>query len=86
MALKHDPILGTEREVGIIPQLSADPANPKKERAWVLATIGGGSGGGEIKALMGLGMPYLTPDTGGTATYQLSFRTKEGTTKRVTLA
>ena len=72
-------------KVGIIPQLTSDPVSPAGEDAWVLATIGGGSGGGTLKAFSGLGFPIISPNTGGTQLYQLSYQTKEGTTKRVNL-
>lgn len=84
MALKHDPILGTEREIGIIPQLDADPANPKKERAWVLKTTTGGAGGGVLQFLYGA--HPITSNGAISTSYQFSYRTKEGTTKRVTIS
>ncbi len=69
-----------------IPQYNSDPASPVQEEVWVLKTGGSGSGGGEIKAFLGLSFPYLSIGSGGAATYQLSYRTKEGTTVRGTLS
>lgn len=85
MAIKYDKLLGKirEKDAGIIPQLDADPVSPTAEAAWVLKT-GGAVGGGEIKAFLGLGFPFLTTGV-GSATYQLSYQTKEGTIKRVSL-
>lgn len=85
MAFKYDSILGKDREKDIIPQLSTDPTSPKAQDTWVLATVSAGSGGGVYKAALGLGFPYLSKASGGSSTYQLSYRTKEGTTKRVSL-
>lgn len=68
-----------------IPEYSADPASPNPGDVWVRRTVSGGSGGGEIRSFLGLGFPYLTADTGGTTTYELSFRTEAGTTVRETL-
>lgn len=71
-----------------IPQLNSDPASPTSQSAWVLKTAGGGgTGGGVYKGTLGLGFPYLSKSSGGgSATYQLSYRTIEGTTKRVSLS
>lgn len=69
-----------------IPQYNSDPASPIDEEVWVLKSGGGGSGGGEIKAFLGLSFPYLSTGGGGPTTYQLSYRTKEGTTVRTTLS
>ncbi len=69
-----------------IPQLNADPSSPNAEDLWVLKTGGGSSGGGTLKAFIGLGFPILSTGSGGAATYELSFRTKEGTTIRTTLS
>lgn len=71
--------------VGKIPELTADPASPKAEDAWVLKTTGGGSGGGKIIAPLGLGFIALTPDTGSSDAYKFSYRNKDGTTRRFTL-
>ena len=69
---------------GGIPQLDIDPVAPTAESAWVLKSGGGGIGtGGTIRAIMGLGFPYLTRGVG--ISYFFSYRTKEGNTKRVAL-
>lgn len=75
-----------------IKQYTSDPANPKKEDAWVLRQ---GTGGGIIQ-LSTAGVPiglllsltYATTETttGIAYTYQFSYRTKEGDTKRVTIS
>lgn len=66
-----------------IPQYSSDPVSPSPEDAWVLKS-GGGGAAGTIRAFFGLGWPYL--GTGASLTYQFSYRTLEGTTKRVTIS
>jgi len=75
---------------GLIPELTADPSNPSPQKAWVLKTQSGSgpSGGGKMIAYLGLGFPYLVAGSGGsiTLTYQFSYMTLEGTTKRVTLS
>lgn len=80
-----NPLSGEFDLISAIPQLNADPSSPNPEDAWVLKT-GGGSGGGTIKAFLGGGAPLPTVNGGGSPTYQFSFRTIEGTTKRVTLS
>lgn len=67
---------------GRIPQLDADPVAPAAEDAWVLKTGGTPTGGGEYTGFL---MGITTPGTGGAATYELSYRTKESTTVRVPL-
>lgn len=69
-----------------IPELSADPVSPAAQDAWVLRQGAGGSGGGKLKMFLGLGFPYVKPNSGGAFTYQFSYRTQEGTTKRVTIS
>jgi hypothetical protein len=83
MAVKFDPILGKLRSKDVIKQLDSDPASPKAQDAWVLKQ-GSVSGGGTFKAFMGLGFPYMSVGT-ASYTYAFSYRTKEGTTKRVNL-
>ncbi len=84
MAYKYNPIEDEFNIVGNIPQLSSDPATAQAEDTWVLASIAGGTGGGKIMGFMG-GMPLLTVNSGGSAVYSLSYKTKEGDIKRVTL-
>ena len=62
-----------------IPELSADPASPTPEEAWVLHTqqqVPGSS--------IGL-LLSLTYATGAAEKYQFSYQTLEGTIKRVSL-
>lgn len=60
-----------------IPELSSDPVSPTAQTAWVLATPDGI--GGTPRGLL-LALTYS-----GIETYQLSYRTLENTTVRVTL-
>jgi len=71
-------------ESGAISQVTEDPASPAAEEAWVLRSgTGGGIADGTPMGLL-LGLTYT--DNGGIPfTYQFSYRTKEGTTKRVSL-
>src|SRR6185369_4261894 len=69
----------------IIPQYSSDPVSPSAQDAWVLEQGSGGSGGGIYQAVVGMGAPLLSPNTGASFSYRFSYRTQEGTTKRVTL-
>lgn len=71
---------------GSIPEYGTDPASPQPGETWVLRSGGGGAGGGEIKAFMGLGFPLLTVGAGGPLTYQLSYQTEAGTTVRTALS
>ena len=80
-----NPLTGALDLFSEIPQLTSDPSSPAAHDAWVLKTGGGGAGGGVFKGFLGLGFPYATVGSGGSPTYQLSYRTEEGTTKRVTL-
>ncbi len=66
-----------------IPQYNSDPASPVEEEVWVLKTGGGGSGSGEAYGLL---LALTQPGGGGAATYELSYRTIEGTTVRATLS
>lgn len=81
MRVKVDKLLGKVREKDIIPQLDADPTNPKAQDAWILKT--GGSSGVEGSPI-GLLLPltYVSAST----TYEFSYRTKEGTTIRIVLS
>lgn len=64
-----------------IPQLNADPLNPAAETAWVRRTGSGGSGGGKLTGMYGI----TVPNSGGSYSYQLRYRTKDGVTKGVNL-
>jgi hypothetical protein len=70
-----------------IKQYDSDPTSPKIETAWVLRTVGaGGSTEGMPMGLL-LALTYATTSAGGGATtYQFSYRTKEGSTKRATIS
>lgn len=78
--------LGEDPFTATIPELDADPVSPTAEQVWVLRTVGSGSGGGKIQAFLGLGFPYLSPATGSSTTYQLSYRNNAGSTIRTTLS
>ena len=69
-----------------IPELTADPASPRQEDAWVLQEGTGISGGGKIIAPLGLGFIALTTGGGGSLTYTLKYRTKADTTVGVSLS
>lgn len=81
-----NPITGNFDLVSHVPQVLIDPALPAKGDMWVRKTGGVVVGGGMIKAFLGLGFPMLAPGIGGAATYDLSYRTKEGTTIRVAMS
>ena len=79
-----DAIGGDTNTGGVtIPQLSADPASPTAESAWVLKSSSGGSGGGKP---IGLLLALTETSSTSTLTYRFSYRTLEGTTKRVTIS
>lgn len=79
-----DAIGGDTNTGGVtIPQLNSDPSSPTAESAWVLRTGSGGAGGGKP---IGLLLSLTTTGAGGSLAYQFSYRTKDGTTKRVTLS
>jgi hypothetical protein len=88
MANKVDKILGEyrEKDSGKISQYDTDPASPSAEDVWVLKAAPAVAGGGAVIGFIGLGVPLLLPGTFTSITYRLSFRTKEGTTKRATLS
>lgn len=83
MAVKFDPILGKVRQKDIIRQLDADPVSPKAQDAWVRRSTTGGTGSGEAYGLL---LALTQPGTGGSTTYEFSYRTIEGTTVRTTLS
>lgn len=83
MPVRFDPLLNKVRIKDIIPQLDADPSSPKQQEAWVLRTYTPGEGAGEA---IGLLLALTTAGAGSTETYQLSYRTKEDTTVRVSLS
>ena len=90
MANKYDKILGEYREEDtatktFITEVSTDPTSPEDGETWVLYTHSVGSGGGKLQGIVGLSFPLLSAGAGGSSTYQLSYRTNGGTTKRVTL-
>lgn len=76
---------------GYIPELVADPSPLVAEQAWVLRAGGGGgvTSGGVLQAIVGLSTYMTTVGTHGAAgalTYQFSYRTLAGTTKRATIS
>jgi hypothetical protein len=86
MAYKFNALTGEFDLVGgnaTIPEYTADPASPTPGQTWVRRT--GGTTGGIIKAFIGGAFPVSTVD-GGSATYELSFRTQANTTVRTTLS
>lgn len=84
--LTFNPLTSNFDYVSAIPQVDTDPASPNAEDAWVLKTQSAGVGGGVIIAPLGLGFLALTPGAGSSSSYKFSYRTKEGSTKRVTLS
>lgn len=86
---RYDPLLDDLVDDSV-PQLDADPSSPIAEQRWVLHTTsgGGGSGGGVMRIPLAGGGAITSVASGGstTHTYQFSYRTKEGTTKRTTLS
>ena len=83
---------GVDTSNTIIPQYNSDPVSPNLQSAWVLKTGGGGgtvTGGGKLFGILGLSTYLITAgvSSGGTlATYKFSYRTLEGTTKRITIS
>lgn len=71
---------------GKIKQYNTDPTSPKAETAWVLKTSGAAvsTSGSPIGLLLVL--TYANTQAGTADTYQLSYRTKEATTKRITIS
>lgn len=65
-----------------IPQVSTDPVAPAAQDAWVLKTASGAIADGTPIGLL-LALTYK--DNTGSLSYQFSYRTQEGTTKRVTI-
>lgn len=84
MQKKINPITGDFNIVGYTPQYNTDPSSIKAGDTWVLAEVSGGSGGGKLYGLFGA-MPLVTRNAGGSATYRLSYKTKEGDIKRFEL-
>lgn len=80
-----NPVSGAFDLVFNVPELSTDPTSPVAGDLWVKKT-GGVSGGGEIKAFLGLGFPALSPGAGGTATYELCYKTVNDGTVKVSLS
>lgn len=90
MSNKYDKILGDYREKDVtltsssvfIPEYSADPSPAIEKETWVLREGTGASipDGTPIGLLLSL---TYTGNTGTGYTYQLSYRTTEGTTKRI---
>lgn len=69
--------------VANIPEYDADPSSPANGDVWVLrSTSGGGAGAGEAYGML---TAITNAGTGATKTYQLSYKTETGGTKRVSL-
>ena len=84
--LTFNPITAKLDEVSVIPEYAIDPASPNAGDAWVLRQGSGGSGGGKISFVAGMGALMTKANSGGAFTYKFSYQTTEGTTKRVTLS
>lgn len=69
---------------GTIPQYDSDPVSPNQHDVWVRRSTSG-VGGGKLLFIAGLMTP-VTSVGAITNTYELSYRTEQATTKRVTLA
>lgn len=80
MAIRFDPLLNKVRIKDIIKQYSSDPT-VQNEESWVLASGGGGVTGSPLGLLLAL----TRAEDGSDLTYQFSYKTKEATTKRVSL-
>ena len=67
----------------VVPEYDTDPVSPDQQTAWILKSITGGAGAGEAVGLL-LALTYA--GDGAVPTYQLSYRTIEDTTVRVSLS
>ncbi len=67
-----------------IPEYATDPVSPAANSAWVLKTVAGGISIGSPIGLL-LALTYAVT-SGGSTTYQFSYRTTEATTIRTTLS
>lgn len=75
-----NPISGLLDFVSNVPELTADPPNPAPGDMWVLRTISSSAPDGQpYGMLVSLTQP-------GASTYQLCYRTLEGSTIRVTMS
>ena len=77
-------VTGDGSIIGLIPQLTSDPASPDAETAWVLRSGTGGAiaDGTPIGLLLSL---TYTGNAGVAFTYAFKYRTKENTTLSVAL-
>jgi hypothetical protein len=87
----ENPVVGGGKGNGYIPELLVDPVPLVAEQSWVLKTGGGSSvsSGGALMGILGLATYMVSVGThtaGGALSYQFSYRTLEGTTKRVTIS
>lgn len=88
-----DPASPTPEEVWVLKTGGGTPTGGGIISAFIggsmpyptVSSGGGVTGGGDIIAFLGGGLPFPSKGTTGSSTYQLSYRTLEGTTKRVTL-
>lgn len=83
--LKFNPLTSNFDLIDVVPQLSSDPSSPNAEDCHVLKTTSGG-GGGSAGQPIGLLLSLTQAGTGGTTSYQFSYRTKEGSFLRLTLS
>lgn len=82
--LEFNPVTAKLDLVKSIPQLDSDPSSPNSEDLWVLKSVtGGGAGVGEAYGLL---LTLTQPGAGAATSYELSFRTLEGTTVRTALS
>lgn len=84
--LTFNPITAKLDEVSVIPELNADPAFSSAGDAWVLRSGSGGTGGGKLIFVAGLGMMMTKANSGGAFNYKFSYKTTEGTTVRTSLS
>lgn len=82
--LTFNPLTSNFDFVNTIPEITADPVSPSPGDAWVLASAFNGIMDGTPIGML-LALTY-TGDQGAPTTFQFSYRTSEGTTKRVSLS
>jgi len=89
MAFKFNPFTGKLDQVnptgggGTVPEYSSDPASPSANDTWVLRTTYPTDGTAGNFRILGLNMLYAGSVTA--STYQLSYQTEAGITKRVSI-
>lgn len=78
--LTFNPLSGFLDYISQVPELTSDPSNPAPGDIWVLRTISGSAPDGQPYGML------VTLTQPGASTYQLCYRTLEGTTIRVTMS